>query len=156
MLTGYPSSLTQQRLFSFMTGKKLGGVARIFGPDYYHMTVRGWQGVVYPLPEVVDWLREHKDWFHSVHCSPKGWEILGPKKALCLILDCPGLQSIFSRLNKDWEKFGIPYYSWSSFKPHISVAEGVSEVPEDLPLFVIEIAGFVLVNKSDDLFWSSQ
>lgn len=162
MIAIYPDMATRAKLKRFAESLELDD-AEIHPPDYYHVTLRYWKGDYdSSLQPVIDWLQSNVD-NRSLRCVATDLEVFGVENSLVVRLKSPELFAFYDELNGAVMKLGVPKpntdtaipYISDEYKPHITLAAGVTTFPKRLPSFPIVLDTVKLVEHGPVL-WQTE
>ncbi len=106
------------------------------GTEGPHITIRYWKTDGAPLDaEVFDYLSDRLDG-QSLNVVANDWDIFGKpgeEDTLVMLIHSPELMALQEELDEWLQERGVPASTYGEYKSHISVAEGVTEVPKRKP-----------------------
>lgn len=150
IIVAKPDQETAKKIEKFTKSLKLPNSKKV---DYYHVTLRYWKGsYANKVKKVVDVLKDID--YEPILCSFTKLEILGDEKSLVLRVASPNLSSFQRSLDQKIRKVGVPPSKYDSFKPHITIAEGVKEIPDvSVPKFKVNLTKCLFNNGDQDILW---
>lgn len=117
------------------------------GPRGPHVTIRFWSKDEGPISEeIYDYLDQRLEGM-QITAEPGEMEILG-EDTLTILLNSPELVQLQAEIDQKLQEMGVPPSDYPEYKPHVSIAEGVSEVPEASADFTMDFAGWCVTEGS--------
>lgn len=114
-----------------------------------HITIRFWKTDGHPLDEkIFQHLSERLDGESlDVDVVADEWDIFGPpgeEDTLVLLISSPELMALQEELDGWLQEQGVSASDYDEYKPHISIAEGVTEVPARKPNLELKMSNWSL------------
>ncbi len=152
IIVGKPDKTTAKRIEQFTKTLKLKNTKKA---DYYHVTIRYWKGKhENKVTKITDILKEID--CKPITCTITKLEILGKEKSLVLRVTSPQLTNFFKMIDRKIRNIGVPKSDYDTFKPHITIAENVEEIPDtEIPKFKVILEKYQFNNGDQDILWKS-
>jgi 2'-5' RNA ligase len=150
IIVAKPDQETAKKIEQFTKSLKLPNSKKA---DYYHITLRYWKGShANKVKKIIDVLKEID--YKPITCNISKMEILGEEKSLVLRVTSPQLLSFQRSIDQKIRKVGVPPSDYDSFKAHITIAEGIDEIPDvKVPKFKVNLSKCIFNNGDQDILW---
>lgn len=132
--------------------------------DTYHVTIRFW--LAKPSDnthrkKVLKYLEERFKHPVQIELDFEGdTDVFGDEEAYVLHVKSPVLTELFSELDEEFQKLGAPPSDYPEYRPHVTVAEGVTSKLKLKPCKLLVNRWFftsgVDVNKDSELLWEKE
>lgn len=152
---GYPvkSDVARIKLFQDSLDLEEGVIPR----DGYHVTLKYWEGHPDLKDDVIGWLNDNAGLFGRLRASTHKLERFGKDDDILVArLESEALQGAFAAIEEGLADIGVPKSDYRTYKPHLTLAEGIGQVPQnDLDsLKTITLSGWQMTDENRDVLWS--
>lgn len=156
MIALYPSSksvddIIRYRNLLYEQGDELWN-SELLNPRTFHCTIRFWKNQPELLEEVINSLKT-TELPKKITAKFNTLDMLGED---CVVIrsEDKDIKSVFDTIDNTIQSLGVPPSDYATFKPHITLAHGVTKIPRvKKPNLTIILDRLALVNKEDDVLF---
>lgn len=119
--------------------------------DNYHVTLRYWRNHQHLAYDIIEALETHKrEILSPIDLQLRKFDVFG--NSLVMRFSSPIIDGMFECVESIISSYGVPPSDFLTFKPHLTIAEGVEKVPSAPPNFSIKINTIQYTTKNKVLW----
>lgn len=154
MIALYPKNVTE--IEKFKQSLQLEDAEEILNPDQFHITLRYWPDHENLEDKIATFLHKSVNAKEHISLTPKGLDLLGDDGCLVIEFEPDSIiTDLFEFIDDGIQELGVPPSDYPTFRPHMTLAVGVKNIPDKQPKFKIIIDRIALV-QNDKVLWESK